>query len=420
MAQPADSSGPLRDIKQATLLASGRLVLWAAYGDGRPRDWEKRLGLFVWSDGALRRVAGWREPFTEPDGVPKTLEPADGWPDAGVPVGEDGVVLGYRTVKGWSRGFLLFDGRTFTRLWAEGDTLPGVAGARIRRLDAIRVAGRDTAVALVDVSRAPFRRALVRLTPDRAVKILAIGDLHPSDTARVIRAIEWFDVQGDHLMMIVTTRGTTGIGRRIEQQSLLRLRGGTFHEVRRADALGMLYTTEFLAPVGFLPGDGSRFVFVSVLMFYHQVTGVTTIETTEGGGGLVFLQDGDQLTQLANLGRRPDHTRGRRVHGPYDGLILFYRWTAPEMYSAEPAYLWIDERAAAVGLLVRMPQFDARLSLEGDSAATHSVPLTDVVGWLDSRTAIVRVQGHHSPARTPGATILVPGGLYLMTRRAPG
>jgi hypothetical protein len=90
-------------------------------------------------------------------------------------VGPDGRALIYyhankpRDMDGW----VLHDGTNFTPLWKEGDSLPGMSGVQIKDLSSgARLLEDGSILATLEVTGAPYKKALFRLSRDKAEKII--------------------------------------------------------------------------------------------------------------------------------------------------------------------------------------------------------------------------------------------------------
>jgi hypothetical protein len=201
-----------------TYVMENMLVFWARFGP-RNNDW----GLFSLKDGKLSKVlledvefvapdsrkvmvggpywsetrfhAGKRMLYISPN-VPRHVYGWDG--DRLVRVlcaGDELEVSGvHYTVKGATvrdvgpdgralidydankpqhvNGWVLHDGTSFTPLWKEGDALPGMPGVQIKYLFAARLLEDGSILATLEVTGAPYKKALFHIARDKTEKII--------------------------------------------------------------------------------------------------------------------------------------------------------------------------------------------------------------------------------------------------------
>lgn len=177
----SDAQEPLR-IERKSLWRGGtsfvpagnRLYITVVFGAMR------HSSVYSWDGERLRRVLT-RTDTVDIAGVPHTIRTAyvveanRGW-----------ALLTYETEKPqryWGKA--LYDGEKLMPLVREGEELPGMPGVALKVGSKYRpfktfavVPG--AALAVMDVKGAPYERALFRLSPGKAEKLLAAGDPDPS------------------------------------------------------------------------------------------------------------------------------------------------------------------------------------------------------------------------------------------------
>jgi hypothetical protein len=219
-----------------TLIHAGRKLLYLTIDTSY-----KNTGLFqsdnstvyAWDGDKLFPVLGQEDSLPLPGGGALGIKSA-----RVAAIGTDDQALLSYVTKGDTSGWALFDGTRLLPFLASGDPLPGLPDVRIRDTNPPKrfdiswlqwtTAWRSTeaTVAVVDVAGAPYKRALLRLAPGGAQKLLAEGDPDPTEPTKKIKDLVRLEGASPDTFAVLVARGALS-----GDQAWLLYHRGTFQRI---------------------------------------------------------------------------------------------------------------------------------------------------------------------------------------------
>ena len=455
-----ESGGTFRTLGDAWVLSDGSTVFWAKFGEKDKGGW----ALYSAKDGPPRLVMKADVQFTEPDGEKKAYYLFDfgrvmgtsdlfvgrhaifmslrhgrnaesvyavtggrlirllGTGDS-IAVGGERAVFRRATVKGithdgvavlryWTakpveaEGWLLHDGRQYTRLWNVGDAVPGETEA-VKIVDMPSEPQRfgDTTLVIFDTKRGRGQSILYRLTPGRAERMLVSEAPSPVDPGGKLRWPEQIrPVSGDRFLLgvgadqFVINRSQGFFAWQNDYKprwfptQWLEYRSGNWRRIMslvRTEALPGL--GPLADSIAYLRSGGDS---ILVAASYIEVGP----NPPYGGGPQVtrrvpgfYLWDGSALSRVALTSPGLDLVslsesakKGRRLLNPFGVYPLS---GSPGTVVAEIPGLLGGAKLLRAGEAGPVPA--SRFTMTGTPWPAREV---DIVGWVDERTVVVRKQ----------------------------
>jgi hypothetical protein len=145
---------------------------------------------------------------------------------------------GLKAIGNMKYGLALYDGSQLKPLLVSGDPLPGMPGVKLSDVEyghaystpwadkplSAAWASPEATLAVLKVDGAPYKKALFRLTRDKAEKLVAVGDPDPADPKKSIKEIMLIEAAGPETVAVLVERsGRGGLAWLLHHQGQLRL-----------------------------------------------------------------------------------------------------------------------------------------------------------------------------------------------------
>ena len=365
--------------------------------------------VYTWDGVRLRKVLGWKD-LLEVRGSRYEINSA-----RVLNISPEGEALIYFEIKGGQNGLGLYDGTQLTPLLMSGDALPELQGVLVRKVVVRpRIVGAPCALPLynfctpitawvfpnviwaaLEVTGAPYKKAIFRLTKEKAEMILAEFKSDPLDPKESMGSFLAMDAANPNSVIIRASK--------FSGEVLLHYRDGQFYKVFDKSLSGVVKFPHFRwkDPQGwrdysvengfFLRSDKSQYVF-PVTFSRPGGTQVSVssgaVETTYWAENLssLFLFDGEHLINLSETTQMPWGFSVRKINGNFIGLLI----SEPEYVMSRNALLkvptpkkWFLDANSEELRLQQVPE----LLTDGDKRIT----LADVVVWKSPGEAIARL-----------------------------
>lgn len=337
-------------------------------------------------------------------------------------VGPDGRALIYYDANQpqHMNGWVLHDGTTFTPVWKEGDALPGMPGVQIKNLSAghfcfFSCVGAPwlledgSILAPLEVTGAPYKRALFHVGRDKTEKIIAEKTQEPG-SPYIERLGDLLVARSDSFVMDVgesgLVMGGSGLINTYRQPELLFYHQGKFR-------LEVFIKEKFVPGGGewvlpgyafdqgmFLSSDSPRVLITAEQSWSSRKVGLLKNKRTDISFPRMYFWDGERLsgipweealgmdipTVIKALEMKPEHywshvqakaIRLQRITGPVNGVGILLPTGGPT------GPRWFVGSNSVNGGLERGP----RLQVAG-----RTVTVADVVAWRSAGEALVQLE----------------------------
>jgi hypothetical protein len=253
----------------------------------------------------------------------------------------------------------------------------------------------DGAVAMLKLAGATYKEALVRVTPEKAEKIIAIGEPDPFEPTNQVR-----DILGissvDRNNVVFVMNSSKGDSHPV----LVLHRNGKFYKLFDRNLPGVknktLWSRFNIGDGFFLESESPYYAFR--VMLYRQLTKDERNRFSANYEIIphLFFFDGETVHQLSEsipttgltywshlseLGKGPYEVSGAIVHGVNARGIRFFD-TGIQLESEQAGTSWLLETSGQEFIFKPAPEFNV---------PGKKITLGDVVGWKSSTEAIVKL-----------------------------